>query len=410
MAKEKSARITTKTLIWWIASAAFIAILGLVLGLAVMGVFNAAYAVIRLVWIEGRNAFGSPLYPLIASTLAGIALTLIVVRYGKPTRPMDNMNGAVEKIESDVEGKPVASNRQMRPMRPLSVRVADFLLPFAGGGPVGVAMGLVGFITSGCFWVRRHLLRFCRKHGMLGEKADFAKVQKFVLYAMGVLGGFAGAGIIVNLFGVGMVIPRVEAAPISVEAIGIGALIALAGWLLGMLYLTCAKLARMLWNKAGKAQSVLPLICGIVLGLTMVFLPHAGLPGSDAFSSQLLGEWQGVGSIALFATAILRTVLIAFLLNMGWSGGPFLPLAYCSICLALGISDAFGIDAGVSTAAAVSAILVTFSGQPIMGLAALMCCPAESLPVIVVATIIASIIPRPKSLKGDFARPKKVHK
>ena len=136
----------------------------------------------------------------------------------------------------------------------------------------------------------------------------------------------------------------------------------------------------------------------------MIFLPHVGLPGSDAYSNQLIGNWQEVGPAVLIATALVRTVLIAFLLNMGWSGGPFFPIVYCSICLGLGIAGAFGADAGTCVAAAVGAALVAFSGQPLMGVAALMCCPVESISVIAVAVVIAAGIPRPKSLKGDFAR------
>ena len=95
-------------------------------------------------------------------------------------------------------------------------------------------------------------------------------------------------------------------------------------------YVACAKLAKRLWEHANKAQRLLPLVCGIVLGVSMIFLPHVGLPGSDAYSSQLMGNWQEVGPAVLIATALVRTVLIAFLLNMGWSGGPFFPIVYCS--------------------------------------------------------------------------------
>ena len=388
----------------WIAAALFMLALGLMLGLAIMGVFDLAYAVIELVWIDWNGIADVPFYPLIPATLAGVALILIAFRYGKPERPMDSMGAAAKEAADEVEVRAAASGYSNGPRRPLPVRIADFLLPFAGGGPVGVAMGLVGFIMSGCAWAKRRVMSLCGKFGILAGEKDFSKRQKTLLYTIGIVGGFVGAAAVVELFGLGMVIPRVEAAPISLEAVGIGALVAVAGWVLGLAYVACAKLAKRLWEHANKAQRLLPLVCGIVLGVSMIFLPHVGLPGSDAYSSQLMGNWQEVGPAVLIATALVRTVLIAFLLNMGWSGGPFFPIVYCSICLGLGIAGAFGADAGTCVAAAVGAALVAFSGQPLMGVAALMCCPVESIPVIAVAVVIAAGIPRPKSLKGDFAR------
>mgnify|MGYP007003607418 CR=1 FL=1 len=52
------------------------------------------------------------------------------------------------------------------------------------------------------------------------------------------------------------------------------------------------------WRKGSgsmqtRRQRLLPLVCGIVLGVSMIFLPHVGLPGSDAYSSQLMGKLAG---------------------------------------------------------------------------------------------------------------------
>ena len=131
----------------WIAAALFMLALGLMLGLAIMGVFDLAYAVIELVWIDWNGIADVPFFPLIPATLAGAALTLIASRYGKPERPMDSMGAAAKEAADEGEGRAAASDGSVGPRRPLPVRIADFLLPFAGGGPVGVAMGLVGFIN-----------------------------------------------------------------------------------------------------------------------------------------------------------------------------------------------------------------------------------------------------------------------
>ena len=114
---------------------------------------------------------------------------------------------------------------------------------------------------------------------------------------------------------------------------------------------SCAKAAGRLWRAAGRARRLLPLAGGLVLGASMALLPHAGLPGSDALSFQLVGDWPSIAPAVLVATALVRVALVGFLLNLGWSGGPFLPLVYGAICLALGISGLAGADPGPCVAA-----------------------------------------------------------
>ena len=94
----------------WIAAALFMLALGLMLGLAIMGVFDLAYAVIELVWIDWNGIADVPFFPLIPATLAGAALTLIASRYGKPERPMDSMGAAAKEAADEGEGRAAASD------------------------------------------------------------------------------------------------------------------------------------------------------------------------------------------------------------------------------------------------------------------------------------------------------------
>ncbi len=395
----------SKTLRWAVVVACAL-LLGALIGFCIMLVFDAAYWVINGVWIAGWSAVGTQLFPLIACTTAGLLLALIASKYGKPIRPIE----AAQAIEADTEkgatakespaNSPHQNNAQKRP---LLIRLADFFLPFAGGGPVGVAMGLIGFIASGSKWIKSRLITLCSSIDLMNRDVEPTKRQKIALYLPAILGSILGLSIVVEFFGVGMIIPRVDGSSFSLEALLWAALLALAGWALGVTYLLFSKLARSLWVKAGRKQRLLPLTCGIVLGFSMTVMPHAGLPGSDAYSYQLLGEWTQIDPALLVVTAIVRVVLIAFLLNMGWSGGPFLPLIYCGICLGLGVAGASGLESGLCVAAIVAGILVSFSGQPFMGIAALICCPPESIPVIIVASAIAALIPKPRGIKGDFS-------
>lgn len=390
----------------WVLAVVCAILLGALIGFCIMLVFNAAYWIINGIWIAGWSALGTQLFPLLACTAAGLLLTLVVSKYGKPVRPIE----AAQAIEASAEEGGVDKEPSAKPSRPsstmkrpLPIRLADFFLPFAGGGPIGVAMGLIGFITSGSKWIKRQLIALCSSVGLMNRDVEPTKRQKTALYLPAILGSMLGLSFVVELFGVGMMIPRVERASFSLESLFWAALLAIAGWALGVIYLLLSKLARSLWSKAGRKQRFLPLVCGIVLGVSMTVMPHAGLPGSDAYSYQLLGEWTQIDPSLLVATAVARVVLIAFLLNMGWSGGPFLPLVYCAICLGFGIAGASGFESGLCIAAIVAGILVSFSGQPFMGVAALMCCPPESIPVIIVASIVAALIPKPKGIKGDFS-------
>ena len=391
----------------WLFAAMAMSLLGLLLGIGGMAAFDAAFALIKLVWIDGWQAAPTPVYPVIVCAAVGAILSVVVALHGKPERPMEAMGEAVERVDGLNVLAPAGNKGSAQKKRPLPVKLVDFFAPLAGGGPVGVAMGIIGLVTSGCSWAKRSLVRLCVRLGLLGQDADFSKRQKSVIYTVGVIGGIVGVGAVADAFGVGMMIPRVEAADFSLHAALLAIALSIGGWALGLLYIALTKVARSLWAKAGRFQKLLPLACGIVLGLSMVFLPHAGLPGSDAYSYQLLGDWESLAPMVLLLTALVRTALIALCLNLGWSGGPFLPLVYSALCLGFGIAGFTGLGAGTCVAAAVSGILVAFTGQPLMGVAAFMCCPLESLPVIAISTVVTSVLPRPSALKGDFARTRK---
>ena len=391
----------------WVAALLIMLLMGCALGLGSMTVFDTAFALIRFIWVECWNASGLPFFPLLPSVIAGGVLSLIVAKYGKPIRPMEALSDAADTVDGLEAISPGVKSGPSEGKRPLPVRLLDFLTPFAGGGPVGVAMGVISLVTSGCAWVKRKMMRTCERLRLIDGAEELSGRKRAVLYCFGVIGGILGVGAVADLLGVGMVIPRVQAAGFSLTLSLFAVALSAVGWALGLLYLISAKLAKLLWDKAGRLRSILPLLCGAALGLSMILFPHAGLPGSDAFSYQLLGQWHEISPASLLVTALLRTMLIAFLLNLGWSGGPFLPLVYSALCFGLGISGLLGIDAGVCVAAAVSGILVSFSGQPLMGVAAFMCCPLESLPIIAVSTVVATVLPRPKGLKGEFATPSK---
>lgn len=378
----------------WFKVAIAAAAMGFAIGLGVMGVFDAAYGLIDLLWVKGWSVFGAPWYPLVMGAVAGAALAIVVPMYGRPAASagvLGKRENAGTRNAADASAKPLGSRR------PLPVAVAEFLIPFAGGAPVGVAMGVVGFVRRGAAWVKRRVRNLCAKAGLADEGSAFTRCQKIVVYGSGIAGGVLGGAVVVEVLGLGVMVPRFDAALATPEnlalAVGLGTL----GWALGLVYLLFSRAAERLWSYAGKIRRFLPLACGLVLGAFMAFMPHVGLPGSDAFSCQILAEWPFLPPIILVATALVRTALIALLLNLGWGGGPFFPLVYSALCLGFGLSSLVGIEPGLAAAALGAGVLVSFSGKAIMGVAIFLCCPFESLPIVLAACATAAGLTRARA-------------
>lgn len=343
----------------WALAGLRITVAGAAAGTFVLAIFDAAYLAIRLIWIEGWSAVPSPAYPVIVCTAAGAILALM------------------RRFAKDGEG--------------LGCRLARFFVPLAGGGPVGLLMGLVGFIKHGCARAKRFAIKPLER---IGYDEGLGRRGKTVLYAFGIAGAAAGVAAVWSVAGLGVMLPRLDAAPATLGALGLAAGLAVLGWLMGLVYRKASSFAKTAAEKTGKLRALLPLACGIILGLSMAILPHAGLPGSDAYSFQLTQEWAAIAPAALAATAIVRVLLTAAMINMDWNGGPFMPLVFAAICMGFALAGAFGLDAGCATAALGSAILVSFSGKPLFAVAMLLCSPIQSAPVIAVAALVAALLVR----------------
>lgn len=137
----------------WAAVALGMLAAGCALSFGLMAVFDAAFALMRLIWVECRDASGSPLFPLLPAIIAGVVLSLVVAKYGEPIPPLEAASDATDAVDGLEAIAPVDNSGRTGRTRPLLVRLLDFLTPFAGGGPAGVAMGMSGLAFSGCRWV-----------------------------------------------------------------------------------------------------------------------------------------------------------------------------------------------------------------------------------------------------------------
>ena len=387
------------------------AALGCLVGMGAMAVFDGAFALIELVWIEGARAIGWPWLPLLTCTVAGAALSLLASKYGPAPGPQAPFAGKAARAgapSSETADDETAAEKAQAPAQPspLPLRLARFLLPIVGGGPVGVAMGIVGFLASGCSWVCRQGREAARRLGVALEADGFSKHQKALLYPCAIVCGFAGSGLVIRFFGVGMTLPRLEGAGLGLQAdpwsiLAVVAVSTAAGWAMGLLYLASAHAARRVSKRLGTHRAWAPLLCGLALGVLTAFFPHMGLPGSDAYSFHILGEWPDTSPAMLAFTGVTRVVVIGFILNLGWTGGPFLPLLFSALCVGLSLAGATGLPPAICSAPAIAAILVAFSGKPVMGVAALLACPLECAVPIAAASLVAWVLPMPKALARE---------
>lgn len=346
--------------------------LGLGLGVALMLVFNAAYWLIDAIWIYARDVVSNVWFTVAIPVVCGAILTGILSFYRASTR------------------------------KPLPIQLTEYFLPFAAGAPTGIAMGIFQFIRKGCAWIKARIISRCVHRHLIDSDQDLSKRQKIVCYAYAIVCAAVGVAFVIALTGVGMTVPQVSVAQFSPEMIVPTLALSLLGWLLGLVYLGASKKFSVIWENATRMCIYLPLLVGACLGIALIFLPHVGFPGSDAISSGLISEYQQMSPAILIATAIFRVVFIAAFLHLGWKGGPLFPLVFSAMCLGFGIAGATSGDANVYATAAICGMLVSFSGKPVMALFALLCCPVENLPIMVIATALAALLRHPKHLQGEF--------
>ena len=350
--------------------------LGAGAGFSIWALLSAAYLLCDLVWGGIGGALGLPTFPLLVCTLGGALIGLWNARFDSAPKPLDEVMAEVRAKGGYSVGRVV----------PASV---SFLLPIAFGGSVGPEAGLTGLVASACTQVGAAL----RRAG--GLDGPFTRAQKVPLYALGVLGGAAGAAAFSALFGGGLPLPRFGAAPLTWEAAAWTVPLVAAGWALAALYALATLLARRL-SRALEGHPVLkPTLCGLALGATALALPYVLFPGT-AQAADLAGQWANMPAAVLVATGVAKTAFVALCLNLGWSGGPFFPLIFCGVSTGFGIAAATGADAMLCTAVVSTALIAGFTRKPAMTLLVmLLCFPVRSLPFMAPAALAGALLPVP---------------
>ena len=358
------------------------AALGALVGFGVWALLSLAYWLIDVVWGTLRTMAGDWfLYPVVVCALGGVAIGLWNGRFQSAPKSLDQVMEEVRATGGYSVGR----------IGPSSV---SFLLPIAFGGSVGPEAGLTGLIASGCTWVGRHLKRASARFGVLASDAEaLPRSGKLVLYPLGIAGGILGAVLFTTLFGGGMALPRFEAVPWDAASLAWTVPLACVGCALAWLYGAATRVSSWLAGKFDRRPALRPVVCGLALGVTALFLPNVLFPGSQQ-AVELMGAWSGLPPEVLLLTGLAKTVFVALCLGLGWSGGPFFPLLFCGVSFGYGIAGLTGLDPLLCVTVVSTALIAGFSRRAAAALVlVLLCFPLASLPWALAAMAVGLLLP-----------------
>lgn len=153
------------------------------------------------------------------------------------------------------------------------------------------------------------------------------------------------------------------------------------GMLLAVLYAVfngfSEKLAARLQNHAVLAA----VLAGALLGLVGFFVPETMFSGETGLHA-LLGDWRSYTAGALLLIAVLKGLLSALCINLGWRGGNIFPIIYMGAAAGYACAQAVNLlggdaalDGGFAVALVLAAMYGFLSQKPVTG----HCCAAALL-------------------------------
>ena len=309
---------------------------------------------LSFIW-ERVPLFLGQLYPVIMCTIGGVVIGLFARRYGQyPEKLMDVM----AKVKT-------TGRYDYKDLGPMSVAA---LLPLIFGGSVGPEAGLVGAIAAICTWVGDRMRCFGNDFQELtrvgtyatvsaiftaplygfadavtGERVDgydtphVTKRMKVLIYALAILGAVGAYMLLSHLIGGGMHMPQFDDVGYGTEEFLWLIPLALIGGICGLAY--CILDDR--FEHVGKRFEDKPVarttFAGLLLGLCGMLLPLTMFAG-ESQAVELQETWVTMTAAALICTGLVKIVITALCVNMGWRGGHFFPVIFSGITIGYGAS------------------------------------------------------------------------
>ncbi len=386
---------------------------GAIAGAFVWLVLYAMDLGLEFIWDGVASWFGR-YYPILMCVIGGVVIALFARRYGNYPEDLRTVLAKVKRDGSYPHDK-------------LGVMSVAALLPLVFGGSVGPEAGLTGVIAGLCSWVGERLRRFGEDFRELTEAGvtatlsalftaplygfavgldgsrerndapSFTGWKKALIYAFAVIGALGSFLLLTHFIGGGLPLPHYEWTAISTDEVIWLIPLVIVGATVGMLFLISdiilARFSDKLGNKMWK-----PVVAGLLLGICGVVLPLTMFSG-ESQSSELDGMWTTMSAAMLITIGVVKVLVTAMCVNMGWRGGHFFPIIFAGISIGYGMAAIAGIDPVFSLCVVTAALLGAVMRKPLMVVLLLfLCFPLISAIPMFIAALVGSRIPVPTSL------------
>lgn len=375
---------------WLLALYAFV--MGAGAGILLWLLFEAMAIGTKLVWqtVPARLALADHLaYYLVVCMVAGLVIGLLQKYYGAYP---DTMPGVFARVKKN-GGYPYDQ---------WYLLVAAFLLPIIFGGAIGPMAGVASVTAAIWTFISEQIKLKWRALTALGDAGLGARLAvivsvgpgsaeearaivlpkraRTVIYTIG-LGTLIVLLNVLVIAGGSMVLPRFD----RIHAVGWSqwkwVLVLLAfGILLGIIYEVLDAFTRRLARYATPHIVLVCTLIGAAVGLAGYYLPQILFAGGEQMLS-LFGAWTELAAGALMALALLKVMLSVLCLNLGWRGGPFMPMIYSGVAAGYGVtvlidqwSATAALDGSFAAAIVVAAMLGYVMKKPALIVVLLLLC------------------------------------
>lgn len=227
------------------------------------------------------------------------------------------------------------------------------------------------------------------------EEMVFPKSSKIVLYFTTIIGGLLCFQLL-NVFSLptsGM--PRFTNFSLGKNEYILAVPLAIAGGIIGISFFLFEHLFKKILKRNEKLKNIMPIICGLILGIIGMYLPILLFSGEHEIHT-LMVDYAIYSFPILFIIGILKLALAPFCIHSGWIGGHIFPVIFSGVSLGYAFSLILPVDPIFSVAMLTASVVGVIMRKPLaVALLLLLCFPVKTLIWLFIAAFIGSKIPAP---------------